>query len=67
MYRFAGKIVGKALYENILTEQVFSRSFLNLVLGKENGLLELNELDPEIYKNLMDLKYTSVITTFKIN
>ena len=47
--------------ENILTEQVFARSFLNLVIGKENGLPELNELDPEIYKNLMALKYTKVL------
>jgi hypothetical protein len=38
MFFFVGKVVGKALYENCLLEQQFSRVFLNLLLDRPNTL-----------------------------
>lgn len=40
-FEFLGKIVGKAIYENILIEPVMSRVFLNLILGQKNTIEEL--------------------------
>jgi hypothetical protein len=57
-YQFLGKIVGKAIYENILIEPVFSRVFLNQILGRRNGFEELQFLDNNLYKNLLYLKHT---------
>jgi len=53
VFFFLGKVVGKAIYENILIEPVFSRLFLNHMIGKKNNLEELQFYDEELYKNLM--------------
>lgn len=45
-YEFIGMIVGKAIYENILIEPKFAGSFLNLMIGRVNGLEDLRNLDP---------------------
>ena len=54
---FLGKIVGKALYDNILIEPVFSRSFLNGLLGRKNVFNDLGSLDKALYKSLLFLKH----------
>jgi ubiquitin-protein ligase E3 C len=53
-----GKIIGKAIYEDILIEPVFSRAFLNLVLDEKNDFEELKYVDFTLYKNLSKLKYS---------
>jgi ubiquitin-protein ligase E3 C len=65
LFRFFGMIVGKAIYEGILLKCSFARFFLNrfaenpgtITGGSRNSIDDLNSLDPDLYKNLMMLKY----------
>jgi hypothetical protein len=56
LFEFLGKILGKAMYEQILVDVPFAKFFLAKLLGKSNYLYDLPSLDPELYKNLMLLK-----------
>jgi ubiquitin-protein ligase E3 C len=58
-YEFLGRVLGKAIYESILVEPQFCLPFLNKVLGKQNSLDDLKNLDPEYYKNLKSLRHMS--------
>ena len=56
--------MGKAIFEGILLKCSFARFFLNKfaenpgsITGSRNQVDDLSSLDPEIYKNLMMLKY----------
>jgi len=60
IFEFLGMVVGKAIFEGILIQPVFSRCFLNKVLGKTNPIDDLKLLDPKLYENLMTLKYYKV-------
>mmetsp|Transcript_19502 Transcript_19502/g.32480 ORF Transcript_19502/g.32480 Transcript_19502/m.32480 type:complete len:1060 (+) Transcript_19502:112-3291(+) len=55
-FEFLGRIVGKAIYENILVELPFANFFLSKLLGKHNFVNDLPSLDPDLYKHLMFLK-----------
>eukprot|EP00550_Attheya_septentrionalis_P004711 CAMPEP_0198293348 /NCGR_PEP_ID=MMETSP1449-20131203/16620_1 /TAXON_ID=420275 /ORGANISM="Attheya septentrionalis, Strain CCMP2084" /LENGTH=1294 /DNA_ID=CAMNT_0043992895 /DNA_START=157 /DNA_END=4041 /DNA_ORIENTATION=- len=55
-YEFLGRVLGKAVYESILVEPQFCLPFLNQLLGKQNTLDDLKNLDPEYYKHLSSLK-----------
>lgn len=55
-YSFLGRILGKAVYENILVEPQFCLPFLNTLLGKRNSLDDLKNLDPEFYSHLKKLQ-----------
>ena len=51
-------IVGKAIYEGILLKATFARFFLNRFAGSTgNQMDELQSYDPDLYNNLMKLKY----------
>jgi ubiquitin-protein ligase E3 C len=57
-------VVGKAIFEGILIKCSFARFFLNRfaenfgsITGSRNQIDDLSSLDPDIYKNLMMLKY----------
>ena len=56
-YEFLGRVLGKAIYEQILVEPQFCLPFLNKLLGKQNSLDDLKNLDPEYYKNLKSLRH----------
>uniref|UniRef100_A0AAV1UDZ7 HECT-type E3 ubiquitin transferase n=1 Tax=Peronospora matthiolae TaxID=2874970 RepID=A0AAV1UDZ7_9STRA len=56
-YRFLGRLLAKAVFENILVEPQFAAFFLNKLLGKFNYIDDLNSLDPELYTSLMRLKH----------
>ncbi|KAL2933317.1 E3 ubiquitin-protein ligase UPL7 [Bienertia sinuspersici] len=56
MIEFVGRIVGKALYEEILLDFSFSHVFVQKLLGRYCFLDELSTLDPELYRNLMYVK-----------
>jgi ubiquitin-protein ligase E3 C len=51
--------LGKAVYESILVEPQFCLPFLNQLLGKQNGLEDLKNLDNEYYTNLIKLRTLS--------
>lgn len=56
-------MVGKAIYEGILLKCSFARFFLNRFAenptngSSRNQVDDLRSLDPELYNNLMKLKY----------
>ncbi|ETV85916.1 hypothetical protein, variant [Aphanomyces astaci] len=56
LFEFLGRILGKALFENIVVQPKFSRFFLTKLLGNHNHIHDLPSLDPQLYKNLMFLK-----------
>ncbi len=57
MFEFLGMIVGKSIFEGILIQPIFSRCFLNKVLGKTNHIDDLKLLDEKLYENVMYLKH----------
>ncbi|KAL7689849.1 putative HECT domain-containing protein [Plasmopara halstedii] len=71
-YRFLGRVLAKAVYENILVEPQFAAFFLNKLLGKFNYIDDLHSLDPELYTSLMRLKHydgnvEDLALTFSVN
>eukprot|EP00330_Aristerostoma_sp_ATCC50986_P002331 CAMPEP_0114596724 /NCGR_PEP_ID=MMETSP0125-20121206/18861_1 /TAXON_ID=485358 ORGANISM="Aristerostoma sp., Strain ATCC 50986" /NCGR_SAMPLE_ID=MMETSP0125 /ASSEMBLY_ACC=CAM_ASM_000245 /LENGTH=282 /DNA_ID=CAMNT_0001800275 /DNA_START=1395 /DNA_END=2243 /DNA_ORIENTATION=+ len=63
LFTFLGRLTGKAIYESILLESVFSVIFLNRILSVRNTINELKYADPEFYKNLMMLKHKKDIAS----
>lgn len=53
-------VVGKALFEGTLLKCNFAKFFLNKFLDKSNSVDDLKTLDPDLYNNLMYLKYYDV-------
>lgn len=58
-YEFLGRVLGKAVYESILVEPQFCLPFLNQLLGKQNYLDDLKNLDPEYYRHINGLRNMS--------
>ena len=56
VFEFLGFIVGIALVEDIKIWPNFNNFFLNNILDIENSFIELKKLDPEYFKNLVNLK-----------
>lgn len=59
LYTFLGRVLGKAIFENITVQPEFAHFFLSFLHGRYNYLQMVNDLaslDPEIHKNLMFLK-----------
>ncbi|XP_045160514.2 ubiquitin-protein ligase E3C-like [Mercenaria mercenaria] len=59
-YYFLGRMLGKAIYENMLVELPFASFFLSKILSRHSGDLDIHHLaslDPEMYKNLLFLKH----------
>jgi ubiquitin-protein ligase E3 C len=65
-YEFLGRVLGKAVYESILVEPQFCLPFLNQLLGKQNALEDLQNLDPEYYTNLVKLRTLSEADTLHL-
>ena len=58
-YFFIGRMLGKALYENMLVELPLASFFLSKLLGQtllNVDIDHLDSLDPELYRNLLYLK-----------
>ena len=59
-YYFMGRMLGKAIYENMLIDLPFAPFFLTKLLAKnlysEVDINHLSSLDPEVYHNLISLK-----------
>jgi len=64
LYTFVGRILGKAIFENITILPQFSSFFLAFTSGKYNFMSlidDLKTLDGELYKNLMFLRTYEVL------
>ena len=57
LFHFFGVIVGKALYEGVLLKVRFAKFFLLRLLSKSNQFDDLKSLDPQVYENLLQVKY----------
>lgn len=57
-YYFIGRILGKAIYENLLVELPFAEFFLSKIVGRQSDVdvHHLASLDPIMYRNLLYLK-----------
>ncbi|PSN48070.1 hypothetical protein C0J52_03451 [Blattella germanica] len=57
-YYFIGRILGKALYENLLVELPLAEFFLSKLVGRHSDVdvHHLASLDPIMYRNLLFLK-----------
>ena len=55
-YNFLGKMLGKALHDNVIIEPQFSGVFLNVLLGRLNQIDDIWYLDETLHHNLMSLK-----------
>lgn len=57
-YYFIGRMLGKAIYENLLVELPLAEFFLSKLAGKHSDVdvHQLASLDPELHRNLMSLK-----------
>jgi hypothetical protein len=67
MFVFLGRVLGKALFENITLQPQFAHFFLAFMHGKYNYMNLVNDLgtlDAELYKNLMFLKTYEVHPLF---
>ncbi|KRX08891.1 HECT-domain-containing protein [Pseudocohnilembus persalinus] len=51
-FRMLGRLVAKAVIENWNLEVTFSKSFLKHILGKDLYISDLEDIDPELAKNL---------------
>lgn len=57
-YYFIGRMLGKALYENLLVELPLAEFFLSKLAGKQSDVdvHQLASLDPVLHRNLLSLK-----------
>ncbi|RHY25233.1 hypothetical protein DYB32_008441 [Aphanomyces invadans] len=55
-FRFLGRVLAKAVYEEILIEPQFALFFLKKLLGHFNTLDDLRSLDAEMYRHIVELK-----------
>ena len=70
-YFFIGRMLGKALYENMLIELPLASFFLSKLLGQKTinvDIDHLSSLDKELYKNLLYLKtYDGDVTELELD
>jgi len=58
-YFFIGRMLGKALFENLLVELPLAEFFLSKLAGRQSDIIDIHQLmslDPDMHKNLMKLK-----------
>lgn len=66
-YYLAGVVIGRALYEEILLDSVFSKILLRRMLGKPNFFNHLNLFDPELFEQLKKVKnYQGDVADFSL-
>lgn len=69
-YRFLGRMLGKAMFENLLVELPLAGFFLKKFISRAGGKVDINHLsslDPELYKNLLFLKHHPSISELSLN
>lgn len=55
-FQFIGRIIGKALCDGFSLDVYFTRAFYKHILGQEVTYQDMEDLDPEYYKSLCQLK-----------
>eukprot|EP00924_Labyrinthula_sp_SR-Ha-C_P000839 augustus_masked-scaffold_7-processed-gene-5.5-mRNA-1 protein AED:0.41 eAED:0.41 QI:0/-1/0/1/-1/1/1/0/963 len=55
-YSFVGEMLGKALFEGILVAPTFAPFFLNIIVGRINGINDLKSRDRQVYENVLSIK-----------
>jgi hypothetical protein len=53
MFKFVGRIIGKALNDGHLLDCYFVKSFYKLMLGDTLVLQDLEDFDEQLYKSLV--------------
>ncbi|RCK55503.1 putative E3 ubiquitin-protein ligase TOM1 [Candida viswanathii] len=64
-FKFIGRIIGKAIFDNCFLDCHFSRAVYKRILGKQQSLKDMETLDLEYFKSLMwmlENDITDVIT-----
>ena len=56
LLQLAGALLGKALYENFLIQVPFATFFIGRLLGNIPTIDDLEAIDPQLYKSLLQLK-----------
>ena len=51
-FKFVGRVIGKAVYDNRLLDAYFSRAFYKQILGRTVDMRDLESIDPEYHKSL---------------
>jgi len=59
LLEFVGKVLGKAVYENVLVDPEIAPFVLNVLRGTRNAVHDLQSLDADLYRNLLSLKRIS--------
>lgn len=52
-FKFVGRVIGKAIYDNRLLDCYFTRSFYKHILGKTVEIRDMEAADPTFYRSLM--------------
>ncbi|KAL4487295.1 hypothetical protein ABPG73_005805 [Tetrahymena malaccensis] len=52
-FKYAGRLIAKSILDNFVCEIDLTRSFLKQILGKELYINDLEDIDPDLAKNLM--------------
>lgn len=51
-FKFVGRIFGKALHDGYMMDAFFTRSFYKHMLGQSLSIYDMEDIDPEYFKNL---------------
>lgn len=51
-FRFVGRIMGKALMDNMMLDAYFTRSFYKHMLGHTLTIYDMKDLDPDYFKSI---------------
>jgi E3 ubiquitin-protein ligase HUWE1 len=53
LFKFIGRIIGKAIYDGRLLDAYFTRSMYKHILGRDVDYKDLESIDPEYYNSLV--------------
>lgn len=68
-FKFIGRVVGKALFEDCLLECYFVKSFYKIITGEPLMISDLEDFDNEFYNNVkwcLENDITPLETTFVV-
>ena len=54
-FKFVGRVIGKALFDGVTLDVYFTRSFYKHILGQEIAPQDMEDSDPDFYRNLTSI------------